>query len=457
MKKRIKSTCSAFLILIPAFLIISCKSSVNRNITEKKDNIMLHQLPPAYVSPYGIPDTMEIAQLMKKVLNYLNSTTYTAIINSASGEEIKDFSKPDSDAAMKRGDLPIISYEWGVTYGAMLNAAEITGDTAYLDYIRSRMTYIAQMEKIYRQLEKNFPGSTSPLETVLHPNSLDDAGSMCASMIKATEAGISDDLRPMIDNYISYMMNDQFKLDDGTFARQGPHPHTLWLDDMYMGIPAMAWMGKLTGDKKYYDEAVRQVQGFSSRMFNKNKGLFMHGWAQEMETHPEFHWARANGWAMLAMTEVLDALPEDYSGREQVLQVLRQHIMGIAACQSGSGLWHQLLDRNDSYLETSATAIYTYCIARAVNKGYIDVKVYGAMVLLGWNAITTRVNEKGQIEGTCVGTGMGFDPAFYYFRPQSALAAHSYGPVLLAGAEVIKLLNNSSYAVEGGSVKFYGK
>jgi unsaturated rhamnogalacturonyl hydrolase len=252
-------------------------------------------------------------------------------------------------------------------------------------------------------------------------------------------------------------MKDQFRLDDKTFARQGPHPHTLWLDDMYMGIPALAQMGKLTGDAVYYDDAVRQVKQFADRMFNHEKGLFMHGWAEEMEIHSEFCWARANGWAMMAMIEVLDVLPNDYKGRNQVLQTLREHIQGIAACQSGSGLWHQLLDRNDSYLETSASAIYTYCIARAINKGYVDAKVYGSMVLLGWNAVSTRVNAKGQVEGTCVGTGMGFDPAFYYYRPQSALAAHGYGPVLLAGTEVIKLLNSAKYAVEGGSVKFYAK
>jgi unsaturated rhamnogalacturonyl hydrolase len=310
---------------------------------------------------------------------------------------------------------------------------------------------------IYRQMEKNFPTTNSPLERVLHPNSLDDAGSMCAAMIKATRAGICNDLQPMIDNYMSYISHDQFRLDDKTFARQGPHPHTLWLDDLYMGVPALAQMGKLTGDEMYYDDAVKQVTQFTARMFNHETGLFMHGWAEEMEIHPEFYWARANGWALLSMIELLDVLPENYKGREQVIQILKEHIQGIAACQSGTGLWHQLLDRNDSYLETSASAIYTYCIARAINKGYIDAKTYGSMVLLAWNAVTTRVNDKGQVEGTCVGTGMGFDPAFYYYRPQSALAAHGYGPVLLAGAEVITLIKTHSMAVEGGSVKFYGE
>jgi rhamnogalacturonyl hydrolase YesR len=125
----------------------------------------------------------------------------------------------------------------------------------------------------------------------------------------------------------------------------------------------------------------------------------------------------------------------------------------LASYQSGSGFWHQLLDREDSYLETSATAIYTFAFARAINRGWIDAAAYAPVTLLAWNAVTTKVNEKGQVEGTCVGTGMAFDPAFYYHRPTSAFAAHGYGPVLLAGAEVLSLLKNKKFEINDSSVQ----
>jgi len=172
-----------------------------------------------------------------------------------------------------------------------------------------------------------------------------------------------------------------------------------------------------------------------------------------MSVHPEFHWARANGWALMAMTELLEVLPENYPGRPAILEQLQAQIKGLASLQSDKGSWHQLLDRNDSYLETSATAIYTYCIAKAIDKGWVDAMAYGPMCLLAWNAVATKVNAKGQVEGTCVGTGMAFDPAFYYYRPTNVYAAHGYGPVLLAGAEMIRLLATHSFEINDSSIQ----
>src|SRR3546814_6022965 len=78
----------------------------------------------------------------------------------------------------------------------------------------------------------------------------------------------------MIDNYIHYILNDEFRLADGTLARNRPLPNTLWLDDLYMSLPALAQMGKLTGEARYFDEAIRQFWLFADRMFVPQKGLY---------------------------------------------------------------------------------------------------------------------------------------------------------------------------------------
>jgi len=291
---------------------------------------------------------------------------------------------------------------------------------------------------------------------VLHPHALDDCGAMCAAMIKTQQMpGFDGNLKPLINTFADYISTKEFRFPDGTLARNRPLPNSLWLDDLFMSVPALAQMGKYTGDKKYFNDAVKQVLQFSERMFNYDKGLFMHGWIQGMDEHPQFHWARANGWAVMTMVELLEVLPKDHEGRAKVLEILRKHIRGLANYQSSKGFWHQLIDRNDSYLETSATAIYTYAIARAINRGYVDGQVYAPMVCLAWNAVASKVNEKGQVEGTCVGTGMGFDPAFYYYRPISVYAAHGYGPVLLAGAEMIQLVKTHKIEINDSALMLF--
>jgi rhamnogalacturonyl hydrolase YesR len=275
------------------------------------------------------------------------------------------------------------------------------------------------------------------------------------SVFKTSDKSLRKLVDDRIRNYSDYIMNKEYRLADGTFARIRPQKNTVWLDDMFMGIPTVAYMGKYTGDAKYFDEAARQVLQFAERMWVPEKNLFRHGWVESMQEHPAFHWGRANGWAILTMCEVLDVLPESHPRRAEILTLLRSHLKGLAALQHHDGYWHQLLDRNDTYLEASATAIYAYCFAHAINKGWVDAKVYGPVVQLAWHAVEASVNAKGQVENVCVGTGMGFDPAFYAYRPVHVMAAHGYGPVIWAGAEMLKLLKSQHPKMNDSAVWFY--
>ena len=253
----------------------------------------------------------------------------------------------------------------------------------------------------------------------------------------------------MIDHWSDYVAHKQFRLADGTLARQRPQPESLWADDLYMSVPALAQMGALTGDRAWFDDAVKQVLQFHSYLWDPQAGLYTHGRHMNQPLNPEFYWARANAWAMLASVELLDVLPKDHPGREGVLERLRAHMRSVAKLQSGtSGLWHQMLDKPDSYLETSASAIFVYCIARAIDQGWISPASYGSVAQVGWIGVTTRVNAKGQVEGTCVGTTLASDHVYYYNRPQSVYATHGYGPVLLAGAEMIRLLQNPGVDIQ---------
>ena len=432
---------------------ISCLYASAQQVND--NNTPLHLMKPAYRIPYGIPTAAEVKQTMDRILRYIDSETPAELVDKRTGKTVTDLSAADEQTQLRQGGFRLTSYEWGVTYSAVLSAFDATGDKAYRDYVFKRHRLLADIAPAFRKLHGQGKAIDVNIRRVVDPHALDDAGAVCCSMIKALDTDPSLPLRPLIDNYIDYIMHKEYRLEDGTFARLRPQKNTVWLDDMFMGVPAVAYMGRLTGDTSYYDEAARQILQFSSRMFLKEKGLFRHGWVEDMQPHPAFHWGRANGWAILTMCEVLDVLPQDHPQRPAILSQLRQHMAGLAALQHHDGFWHQLLDRPDTYLETSATAIYAYCFAHAVNQGWADAKAYGPVALLAWQAVASAVNDKGQVENVCVGTGMGFDAAFYAYRPVHVMAAHGYGPAIWAGAEILRLLRLQHPKLNDSAVQFY--
>jgi unsaturated rhamnogalacturonyl hydrolase len=415
------------------------------------------ELKPGYPVPYGPASVPGIKEMLSRILGYLEQHSPAEVIDTRTNLPITDFSKVNPDADIAAGAFRLICYEWGVLFSAMLQVSEATADRAFQEFSAKRLQFIVDKVPYFADVAaaRGEAGAQGlGFRAMLQPRNLDDAGSMGAALIKADRAGLVRGARPLIGRLIEYIQSGQFRFEDGTLARNRPVPKTLWLDDLYMSVPALAQMGVLTGEPSYLDEAVRQITLFAARMFNEEKGLYCHGWVEQMDVHPEFHWARCNGWALLAKTELLDVLPESHPAREVVVTLLRRHIRGLAERQSGQGLWHQLLDRNDTYLETSASAIFVYCIARAINRGWIDPLAHGPVAKIGWNALAARVNESGQVEGTCVGTGLAFDPMFYYYRPTSPLAAHGYGPMLLAGAEMIRLSESGRATMHDSAIHF---
>lgn len=420
-----------------ASLLMPAMAFAQDNTTINDSNTPLHLLKPDYKHGYGVSTKQEVKAAIDRVMNYI----------LANPQQFRT-----------------TSYEWGVTYSACLDAAKASGDKKYAAYVEQNFKAIADaFPGAMKDLKKGKTLDTA-IRKVVDPHALDDAGAICAAMIKAeldarknpkTRSTQVINTAPVIENYSQYIMTKEFRLADGTFARKRPHKNTVWLDDMFMAIPAIAYMGAYTNDSKYFDEAAKQIMLFKDKMWVKEKKLFRHGWVEAMTPHPAFHWGRANGWAILTMCEVLDVLPENHPQRGAILDLLRQHIEGLVALQGKDGFWHQLLDRNDSYEESSCTAIYTYCIAHAINQGWISALAYGPAVQLAWHAVEASIDAQGRFMNTCVGTGMGFDPAFYMYRPVSTAAAHGYGPAIWAGAEMLRLLDRQHPKMNDSAVQFY--
>jgi len=407
-----------------------------------------------YPVPYQVPKPEEITTLLLRVRGHADDPKQLRLIDAKTKQEITDVSTPNPNASASLGGYPM-----GVLHAGMLFAGEVTGDKAFTDFTARRFQFVGDRLPYFAALAAKNGMKGNAFRNFLEPTSLDACGAWGAALIKARLAGVGPDLKPVIDRYADYISHGQFRLADGTLARHSPQEESVWGDDMYMSVPFLAQMGKLTGDTRYYDDAIHQVVQISAKLFDGNRGLFAHAWsANTADSNPEFFWGRANGWCMMAMVELLSVLPENHPGREQVLKILRAQIKGVAALQSGNGLWHQLLDRPDSYLETSCSAMFTFSIARAVNRGWVSPAAFGAVALAGWNGLSTRVTPEGAVEGTCIGTNYATDAVYYYNRPARD-DEHGYGPLLLAGSEMIRVVKNDHIAINyrGGAYTFTEK
>ena len=151
--------------------------------------------------PYNNPSSEEVRSILTRIYDYLAKVTSPYLIDQKTGNEITDYSKFNPDAIFAKGDFRIISYEWGVTYSAMLLAGEVTGDARFFEYTNTRLQKISKLYPVYKEISESEPGLNTPLRSVVEPRTLDDAGSMCAAMLKTMMKNDNEDFLPMIENF----------------------------------------------------------------------------------------------------------------------------------------------------------------------------------------------------------------------------------------------------------------
>jgi len=335
--------------------------------------------------------------------------------------------------------------EWHYTNGvlnmALINLSDFLGEKKYADFAAAHVAFGINNYKYFqeRYKEEYGPHHLYPFGQLWTMSELDDYGAIGASMMDIYEEIKRDEYKEYLENAAKHITGGQERLDDGTLVRTFPHEMTLWGDDLYMSVPFLARMGKFSGDKKYWDDAILQIKNFTKYLWNENKELYYHCYYTDLNRNGVAHWGRCNGWVMMAKVHLLNFLPEDYPGRENIIKDLERQILGIAKYQNADGLWHQILDKSDSYLESSCSAMFTYCIARAVNQKWIDER-YGSIAINGWEGLKKhKIQLDGQVKDICIGTGIEDNMVFYYERPARLNEKHGLGAVIDAGIEVIKL------------------
>ena len=204
-----------------------------------------------------------------------------------------------------------------------------------------------------------------------------------------------------------------------------------WIDDMYMIGSLQIQAYRATKDAKYADRVALELSAYLDKLQQPN-GLFFHG--------PEFHhfWGRGNGWVAAALAEVLSALPENHPRRARLMEGYLKMMNGLRPYQAQEGLWRQLIDNDQSWLETSCTAMFSYAMITGVQRGWLEAKVYGEVARKGWIGMCGYLDDEANLREICVGTGQKKEVSYYLERPRKTGDFHGQAPVLWCAAALLE-------------------
>ncbi len=197
-----------------------------------------------------------------------------------------------------------------------------------------------------------------------------------------------------INTMMKQLQNQPRTITDKVFWHKAIYAYQVWLDGIFMGLPFRCLTAstqlKPKDAIKIYDDAVNQLKITYERTLDPQTGLNRHAYDEtrdafwsDKETGLSQHcWGRAQGWYSMALIEVLDALPEDYSRRGEVLDLLQKDLDAVIKWQDqASGAWYQVMDepgREGNYLESTCTSMFAYVLMKAYNKGYLGEKYRNA-------------------------------------------------------------------------------
>ena len=344
-------------------------------------------------------------------------------------------------------------YPMGVTLMGLQRANTLLMDSGISEYvtnynITATKTYSYQLwqkEKFGKTVDKG-----GAFDRICRMSMLDDCGAAGAEMLESVltnKAEMTDDMLRYLSDVARFISYDVDRLPDSSFWRPlspGSRAQSLWADDLYMSCPFLIRWAEYTKDQRFLDDAVRQIINYASYLQDAD-GIWWHAYLVDENRPAKFKWGRANGWVMMATAEVLSAMPENHPRYNEVLTIFRKHIEGLKQYQSESGLWAQIIDRPDLKWgdETSSSAMFTYSISRAINKGWI-AKTNLQIVEKAIMGLSSKIEANGSILGVCQSASIGDNLEYYENRPTRPDDQHGPGSVLLALSEYIAAEKNQN-------------
>lgn len=169
-----------------------------------------------------------------------------------------------------------------------------------------------------------------------------------------------------------------------------------WADGLYMVMPVMTKLYKVTGDTLYLDKLTEYFQYAKSIMYDPRTKLFYRDAKYVYPKHKSTNgkkdfWARGDGWIFASLAKVLKDMPADYKNRDLFVKHYQDMAKTLIKAQQKEGYWtRSLLDpKHAPGYETSGTAFFTYGLLWGINNGYLKEKTYLPAALKGWKYLST--------------------------------------------------------------------
>ncbi len=198
--------------------------------------------------------------------------------------------------------------------------------------------------------------------------------------------------------------------DDSGNPLEAMPSHNEMSDAIFMASPLLAHAGRISGEKRYFDAALRNFR-FIAALCRRDDGIYRHSPLDEAA------WGRGNGFPALGLALTLQEFPEDHEGHAEMRDALVAHLGALAKHQDNDGMWHQIIDHPDSYAELSSTAMIAYAIAVALDKGWIVEADWSSRLDAAWSAAKMYVSTNGRdFINVCTGTGKQKTLEDYYLR-----------------------------------------
>lgn len=220
-----------------------------------------------------------------------------------------------------------------------------------------------------------------------------------------------------------------------------------WADGLYMVMPVMTKLYKVTGNQQYLDKLYEYFMYAKNLMYDKESALFYRDGKYIYPKHKtnqglKDFWSRGNGWVFAGLAKVLQDLPENNVHRAEYIEIYKMMAKSLAAVQQEEGYWtRSLLDPVQALgRETSGTAFFTYGYLWGVNNGFLDKVIYEPVIKKGWEYLTEIALQPSGKIGYVQPIGERADQ-HKNVGPETT-ADFGVGAFLLAGSEMVKYLND---------------